>query len=392
MKRTTFCAVLLLMLSACSENKSPEEDVSIEAPAPVGGFMSSIDAGKAAASATCFECHGSDGKGTAPEVPNLAGQHKDYILTASKEYKTGTRKNGLMKKNLETLTDTELANVAEYYASLAPVGGTVGEDGGKEELGGSEEAGREPEIDPVLAGAALTPGCEGCHGAGGNSTLPGTPTLAGQPAAYTIAAMRAYQEGERNDEIMTSLAQALSEKDTENIAAYYAVQIPLPRKVEITVPGAAEGCDGCHGEGGNSSDPITPSLAGQDAQYLVAATKAYKDGPRTHALMKEIVASLSNQEINALATYYATREPKAQVVLERRSTAEWVKICERCHGPGGISDNPRFPNLAGQQETYLVNALQAYKQKTRVISMMHAMVWPLDDTDIQGIAAYYAGK
>src|SRR3989338_10321146 len=105
MKRTIVCVVLLVMLSACSENKSPAEDASIGTPVPVGEFMSAIDAGKAAASTACFSCHGSDGRGVTPDVPNLAGQHKDYIITASIEYKNDSRKNDLMKKNLEALTD-----------------------------------------------------------------------------------------------------------------------------------------------------------------------------------------------------------------------------------------------------------------------------------------------
>ncbi len=392
MRRTIVCILLWVMVGACSENNTPSEDISTLESVPAAGFMSATEAGKAIATTKCFSCHSSDGKGVTPDVPNLAGQHRDYIVMAAKEYMTDERENDAMKQRLQSLTHTDLVNVAEYYASLEPVGPAVSEGGGGVESAGFEDAESEPDIDPVLAGAALAVDCEGCHGEGGNSTLPGTPTLAGQPVASTIAAMRAYKDGERDDEAMISLAQALSDQDVEYVATYYAVQAPLPRKVEVTIPEAAEGCDGCHGKDGNSSDPMTPSLAGQDAQYLVIATKSYKNGPRTHVLMSEIVSALSNQEISALATYYAMKEPKSQVVVKRRSTEEWAKICERCHGPGGRSSNPRFPNLAGQQEAYIVNALQNYQQKTRTASIMHAMSWPLDDTDIKNLAGYYSRK
>jgi len=64
--------------------------------------------------------------------------------------------------------------------------------------------------------------------------------------------------------------------------------------------------------------------------------------------------------------------------------------CVGCHGAKGVSNNPLWPNLAGQQEAYLVKQLQAFRGGTRSDPMMSPMAKPLSDTDIQNLAAYYS--
>lgn len=72
-------------------------------------------------------------------------------------------------------------------------------------------------------------------------------------------------------------------------------------------------CAGCHGADGNSAVPMYPKLAGQHAQYLELSIKAYKTGERSGgqtAMMKPMVASLSDQDIADLAAYFAAQPPK----------------------------------------------------------------------------------
>ena len=64
--------------------------------------------------------------------------------------------------------------------------------------------------------------------------------------------------------------------------------------------------------------------------------------------------------------------------------------CAGCHGAQGVSNNPMWPNLAGQQQGYLVKQLQAFREGTRSDPMMSPMAKPLSDTDIQNLAAYYS--
>jgi cytochrome c553 len=72
------------------------------------------------AAQTCVACHGIDGIGILPEYPNLAGQHKDYIETALKAYRSGQRKNPVMGGMAAPLTDADIRELARYYSSQRP--------------------------------------------------------------------------------------------------------------------------------------------------------------------------------------------------------------------------------------------------------------------------------
>jgi len=63
--------------------------------------------------------------------------------------------------------------------------------------------------------------------------------------------------------------------------------------------------------------------------------------------------------------------------------------CAGCHGAQGISSNPLWPNLAGQQAGYLVKQLTAFRDGSRTDPMMTPMAKPLTDADIQNLAAWY---
>ncbi|MCX8048158.1 MAG: cytochrome c [Methylohalobius sp.] len=65
-------------------------------------------------------------------------------------------------------------------------------------------------------------------------------------------------------------------------------------------------CAGCHGQDGIATNPAYPNLAGQNAQYLVAAMKAYKDGSRNNPIMKPMVEALSEADLENIAAYYAS--------------------------------------------------------------------------------------
>lgn len=64
--------------------------------------------------------------------------------------------------------------------------------------------------------------------------------------------------------------------------------------------------------------------------------------------------------------------------------------CAGCHGAAGISNNPLWPNLAGQKEAYLVKQMKAFRDGTRADPMMAPMSKPLSDDDIANLAAYYS--
>ncbi len=76
----------------------------------------------------------------------------------------------------------------------------------------------------AAAGKEKSAACAACHGADGNSQAPNFPILAGQHADYLVKALEDYKSGERKNPIMAGFAAALSKKDREDLAAYYASQ------------------------------------------------------------------------------------------------------------------------------------------------------------------------
>lgn len=69
--------------------------------------------------------------------------------------------------------------------------------------------------------------CQACHGLDGNSQAPDYPKLGGQQPDYLAKALRDYKSGLRKNPIMAGFAGSLSDKDIENVAAYYASQPPV---------------------------------------------------------------------------------------------------------------------------------------------------------------------
>lgn len=80
---------------------------------------SSVAAGKAKADAVCASCHGKDGNTPIdPSYPKLAGQHRDFLVRALLDYKSGARKNAIMAGQSQALSRADIDGLASYYASL----------------------------------------------------------------------------------------------------------------------------------------------------------------------------------------------------------------------------------------------------------------------------------
>ncbi len=86
-----------------------------------------------------------------------------------------------------------------------------------------------------------------------------------------------------------------------------------------------------------------------------------------------------------LASSFATLVNAGDVAAGKAKSA----VCASCHGAEGISAIPLYPNIAGQQEAYLVKSIKEYKTGDRKEPTMGAMAKPLSDEDIDNLAAYY---
>jgi len=156
----------------------------------------------------------------------------------------------------------------------------------------------------------------------------------------------------------------------------------------------AASCAGCHGANGISPNDTWPNLAGQNASYLARILAAYKSGAQTDVMMSPVAKTLTDAEIQDLATYYAglscKAPPSAAAAGDAAAGKLLAKNCAGCHGETGVGANPAWPNVASQKPTYLANTLKAFRAGLRKDPMMAGVVRGLSDADIANLAAYYA--
>lgn len=95
--------------------------VSLGAAGQAAAPAADIEAGKARAQAVCAACHGATGVSIADAIPNLAGQRTAYLEAQLRAFKSGTRKAASMNAIAAQLSPTDIANVAAFFNSLAPV-------------------------------------------------------------------------------------------------------------------------------------------------------------------------------------------------------------------------------------------------------------------------------
>jgi cytochrome c553 len=176
---------------------------------------------------------------------------------------------------------------------------------------------------PGKAGAEVAQGCLACHGETGIAPDPKFPNLAGQSSIAIYKQLHDYKSGSRVNEIMTGMAQALEDPDIVNVANYYAsstaraldpkkvpsIAAEVMRLVERGDPARGiPACNACHAH--NAGGPIeTPTLSRQNQDYLVRQLHGFKSGDRRNDIytrMRSIAAKLTDQEIDALTTFYAT--------------------------------------------------------------------------------------
>jgi cytochrome c553 len=194
------------------------------------------------------------------------------------------------------------------------------------------------------AGEAKAAACGGCHGADGNSApeiyaAMKAPKLAGQVPEYIVKSLHDFKAGRRVNEMMTPQAQAVSNADIADIAAYYGSQKATagkPTQKELLAqgekiffkgkgrPDVVAACVGCHGLNGIGNrdwgkimalPPVTlaPAIGGQHGGYIADQLMAYKTGKRStdaSRVMRDIAGRLTAQDIAAVSEYIATLQPR----------------------------------------------------------------------------------
>ncbi len=181
--------------------------------------------------------------------------------------------------------------------------------------------------------------CIGCHGIKGyQASFPEVhkvPMISGQGAKYIAAALTAYKNGDRKHPTMRAIAAGLSEQDITEISTYYeahgkeegkALPEKLGKEPSPQVAGLMQkaACVSCHGANlAKPIDPSYPKIAGQHADYMFVALKAYKADNnavvgRSNGIMGAIAKQFSNAELKALAGYVSSLEGDLKVKPENR--------------------------------------------------------------------------
>ena len=252
-----------------------------------------------------------------------------------------------------------------------------------------------------------TSACAKCHGAGGVSDAKDTPNLAGQRPAYLYLELKAYQAGARANVEMTEKVKFLSDDAIVKLAAFYASldppQPPQTNPPEVEDPVAAgrtiaATCAKCHGDNGVSHTVGVPSLIGQDPKYLVETMQSYVSGDRpsdeSNAKMKTALEALKHKDFINVAMFYALQKDgltRAPTPAEGDAAVakDSLSRCVKCHGENGVGVSPS-PSLAGQDWTYLVKSLHAYKDGSRDDDTMGPKTKKLDEAEMKNLAAYYS--
>lgn len=181
-----------------------------------------------------------------------------------------------------------------------------------------------------------------------------------------------------------------------------------------------EQCAVCHGTEGENRIEGFPNLANQNYKYLVkqlhemrnsaklragersyseSATSALIRARRSNETMDPFVVDLTDDDIEHLAEYYATKPCRAVMRGAPLPPPKIETRCRVCHGKYGIAKSSSVPNIAGQDMVYLEQQLHAFKdgrkqqgdgQERRRAAMMESQVRHLSDQDIEEISLYYS--
>jgi cytochrome c553 len=188
--------------------------------------------------------------------------------------------------------------------------------------------------------------------------------------------------------VVASLVLTLLSIGSTAFAAALVLAAPLEERLVV--------CLACHGAGGLSRVPETPSLAGQPQFFTVAQLFLFRDGRRGNAAMTAAAKDLTNDDLRALSDYFAKLpppEPPAESADPARAARGRALAsqhhCTVCHNPD-FSGREQMPRLAHQREDYLLKAMREYKSGARIgyAGAMAVELRELTDADLVAVAHY----
>ena len=179
-------------------------------------YSSDVTKGKEL-SVSCAACHGDNGISLNPTWPKLAGQNPKYLSAQLHEFKKGpegNRNNAVMYGIAMTLSDSDIEDLAAYYASLKS---NVGLTQDKYlDLGRNIYRGGNMEIKMQA--------CISCHGPNGQGNYAAAiPMLSGQHSQYTYQQLKNFQASVRSNDynkMMRNIVHRMSDEEMKAVASY----------------------------------------------------------------------------------------------------------------------------------------------------------------------------
>lgn len=198
-----------------------------------------------------------------------------------------------------------------------------------------------------------------------------------------------------------------------NLLVFSAYVNAAPSGETIARQGNGKGavaCISCHGDKGQGNEAAGyPYLAGQPLAYLVKQLQDFANKRRPNPIMQPFSSALSEDEIKAVASYYA-QLPLPQITSAKKSPSQttagerlakegkWsvgMPACFQCHGDQGRGIAPNFPAISGQPASYIKKQLEHWRKGERTndpIGLMQAVVADLDESEITAVADYLSAQ
>jgi len=149
-------------------------------------------------------------------------------------------------------------------------------------------------------------------------------------------------------------------------------------------------CGACHGANGIATNNDWPSLAGQKSGYLLDQLRAFKSGSRQNILMANLLDSMSEQDLQDIAAHYASLPFKVIPATTINENGRNVRAaCISCHGMNGNTVNDTWPNLAGQNQGYLLQQLKNFSAGDRESVIMNVIASELNEQQMTDVAEYF---
>jgi cytochrome c553 len=153
-------------------------------------------------------------------------------------------------------------------------------------------------------------------------------------------------------------------------------------------------CAVCHSATAQATSPL---LEGQPEAYFIAQMRAFRERRRTNPPMVAFANELNEQDVSALASYYAAREPApvdplaGPAQIEAGRSKATALRCAQCHGAALQGSSSGVARLAGQKTRYTAWALQMMRSGTRTHgSARDPLLSDLSNDDIEELAAWFA--